>query len=299
MSDPREVQAESTEEVEDVQGNEQTTEQENPTPPEGGENGGNPAWQGILDKLDPLSQELIKPELEEWERQAQQRIEQSNSALKPWREVIDAGYTPDDVTFAISAVQQLNTPEGQLALFTNLRDFLTKEGRLPNEAEKQDIAEQTVEELSEDDPSKAKEDPRLSALEQRFRQLDEAEQQRQRDAALSQIKQEIESEFAQVQQAHPEFVQEDLDMIQSIAAGRNAQIAAAGKPGYFTVQQATDEFLAQRQRLLTTPRPGAGAPKLPPAGGAPVPTQDSRKASEIAAADFAKEAADWMLSQTD
>lgn len=286
------VQVESGGEPEEIQGNESQQEQE--TQPQ--QEGVNPAWQPILDELDDLSQQVVLPKLKEFDQKAQQRVEESNAKYAPWKAFEDAGWTPDTITEAVNAVQYLNTPDGQVELYKNLHEFLEKEGRRPTFEEAQQIQAQTAADGVEDEPH----DPRVDKLEERFQKMDQAEQDRadqdQEERNLARIRQEIDAEFAAVQQAHPEFEKEDFDAIQEIAAGANARIAAAGQPGYFTVAQATDRFLEMQQRLLTKKR--APAPRLtPPGGSAPAPANnDTRRPADVPQQEFSKEMADYLTS---
>jgi len=178
------------------------------TAPEVDASGGNPAWESLRTKLDPVSFHAIQDDLKNFDKNAESRISSLNQQLKQYSEL----GSPEDLQNYASIAQRLDTePE---TIYSALGEFLKQNGRMPEtEKELQDAVDE--EESTEDEEVQ---DPRLAQLEQQQQQmqqfLEQQEQVRVQQEADSALEQEINS----LKQANPEFSEEDVQEILMRAA---------------------------------------------------------------------------------
>lgn len=222
----------------------------------------NPYW-GEVEKLTgPNVYRTIKPHLDKADAEANRRISAVNEAYKPWKAYADRGITPDHVQSAFGYVEKLNTPEGQLEVYNALRSFLQENGRLPNE---QELVQEVQDNAEETDPREAE----IQELQQRIEQLQQFTEGQFSAQENARIQQEADvwadNEWKRVVSAHPDLSKEDLGDVAQILA---AQTNRGEEPN---LDRAVAQFSAMRDRIRTTPRPGALAPRLPsgPGGGTP------------------------------
>jgi hypothetical protein len=238
------------------------------------EGGGNPAWDSLRGKLDPVSFKAIESDLRNWESEAQKRIETNNSKYSWANELVSNGVTPEQIQQSLLITRQLN--ESPEKVFEALETFLTENGRIPTKAElKQEVKD------NQDDPGgepQTQADPRIDQIaEQQQRMADFLESQQQA-AAQKDADDALAAEIEGVKKAHPEFDDRDIhEVIQRAALA--AQLAASqGKQ----VQKL--DFFAQdyvdnvRNRILSTPRTGDLAPKLLPTSGGNPPAANTQQA---------------------
>lgn len=240
--------------------------------------GTHPVWQPVEDLLGPNSFKLIQPHLAKTDAEYTRKITEANEALKPWKAFQDQGVTPDHVTAAINVVRQLN--EEPEAVFTALRDFLEREGRMPTQAE---LKEEVVEGQQDEDEDPR--DARIRELEARFGTTEQFLQQRFEQEQQAQIEREADdwaaNEWKRVQDANPDLSKEDFQEIGLIIA---AQTNRGEAPD---LDKAVAHFTSLRDRLRTTPRPTTLAPRVPSGPGGtpaaqPVDLSKSTKADRIA-----------------
>lgn len=224
------------------------------------QNDSNPFWGEVEKKVGPNVWQLIKPDLDKADLEARQRVESVNKSYAPWKSFVDQGITPDHVSQSMGVVRQLNDPQGQLQVFESLQKFLRENGRLPD---KQELQEQVEEDGDEG------EDPRYSALAQQNHAIMEFLSQRQQQEVQQVADREADSwlDGEHTRLKSKGYDEADIKEIVRIAAssiGANGQV-----PDNFDAAAA--HFDALRDRLLTTPRPGQLAPRLPsgPGGGTP------------------------------
>jgi hypothetical protein len=223
--------------------------------------GTHPVWQPVEDLLGPNNFKLIQPHLAKTDAEYTRKITEANEALKPWKQFQEQGVTPDHVTAAINVVRQLNTEPEQV--FTALRDFLEREGRMPTQTElKQEVIEDQNEE--EEDPR----DARIRELEARFGNTEQILQERFQQEQQAQVEREADSwaakEWERVQTANPDLSKEDFAEIGLIIA---AQTNRGEAPD---LDKAVAHYNSLRDRLRTTPRPTTTAPRVPSGpGGTP------------------------------
>lgn len=255
MSDPVE---EPTEEV--------TQEVETP---EGGESGGNPAWNDLRSKLDLVSFKAIEPDLQKWDAEAQKRIESLNKQYGWAADLSKNGVTPEQIQKALTVAQRID--EDPAAIYTALGTFLEENGRLPNKAElKQEVADQQNEDPA-DEAEKPAEDPRFQTLMQQnerltamFEQQEQARAQQAADDALA-------AEVDKLKQAHPEFEDSDVREVLNRAFLAAQMAAQQGKEVPDSLETYAKDYIDNvRNRILQNPRAGDLAPKLiPTSGGTP------------------------------
>ncbi len=233
-------------------------------PVDGGDNlategGGNPAWESLRTKLDPISFKAIEDDLKGWDKNAETRISNLNSQLKSYK---DLGEVDRLQSYAALAQQIDSNPE---AIYEALGNFLRENGRLPEtQAEMQDALDDT-----EDDGQEYR-DPRLDQLEQQQEQMRQfiAAQEQQRieqeaDAALEQ-------EIGQLQQKFPDFADEDIREVLMRAAFELSN----GQPR--SLEEVAQEYIEKTvNRIRAVPRPGDTAPRLLPTSGG-VPTSNGQ-----------------------
>lgn len=222
----------------------------------------NPFW-GEVEKLTgPNVYQLIKPHLAKADTEARQRVEAVNQSYAPWKAFADQGIQPQQVQQAIAVVKQLNESPEQV--FESLRSFLEREGRMPSQAElKQEVQEDT----EEADPR----DQQLQTLAEQQRLIAEFLQnqqlQGQQQAAAQEADTWLETEVSKLKDPKKGFDEADIKEIVRIAAFQAQQTGQ--DPDSLAAAEA--QYIAMRDRIRTTPRPGQVAPRLPsgPGGGTP------------------------------
>lgn len=230
----------------------------------GAEQEANPFW-GEVEKLTgPNVYKLIQPHLAKADTAARQRVEALNQKLAPWSEFESQGIQPQHVKQALGVVQQLNTNPEQV--FQSLQEFLTREGRMPSQAElKQEVAED-LDETEGADPR----DQQIQELQEQLQQFQgfvtgqfTAQQQQ---AAAQEADAWLEGEIGRLSDPKNGYDQADIQEIVRIAAFQSQQTGQ--EPN---LDAAAQQFNAMRDRIRTTPRPGQAAPRLPmgPGGGSP------------------------------
>lgn len=252
--------------------------------PESG-NDGNPAWAPVREALGDIMFHKIRPHLQEWDTAAQKRVTDVNSKYEPWKGFADGGVSPDDVKRAIGIVQGIDS--NPLQMYQALQTFLTQQGLLENQV--QAPGQQEVEPGEEEDPR----DVALRELQEQQAQVaqflqaqqmaaQEAEYNRQADTALD-------AEINALRQARPNMTREE----EGAYVQRLALYMRAGQYDK-TLESVAAEFDAERNRILSQPRPNDFAPRIPGAGGgAPTgapqqkdPSQFTREESQAFFADL-------------
>lgn len=222
----------------------------------------NPFW-GEVEKLTgPNVYQLIKPHLAKADTEARQRVEDVNQSYAPWKAFADQGIQPQQVQQAIAVVKQLNESPEQV--FESLRSFLEREGRMPSQAE---LKKEVEEDTEEADPR----DQQLQALAEQQRLIAEFLQnqqlQGQQQAAAQEADTWLETEVSKLKDPKKGFDEADIKEIVRIAAFQAQQTGQ--DPDSLAAAEA--QYVAMRDRIRTTPRPGQVAPRLPsgPGGGTP------------------------------
>jgi len=231
----------------------ETTEQQTTS----GDSGGNPAWDSLRSKLDPVSFHSIQEDLKNFDKNAESRISSLNQQLKQYSEL----GTPEQVQNYVSIAQRLDTePE---VIYNALGEFLKQNGRLPNtEAELQNA----VDEEEATNESESPVDPRLAQLEQQQQQMQEFLAQQEYQRIQQEADSALEQEINALRSAHPDFSEDDVREVLMRAA---FQLQSTGKTAKLSdvAQEYVDKTV---NRIRAVPRPGDSAPRLlPTSGGMP------------------------------
>ncbi len=222
------------------------------------DSGGNPAWDSLRSKLDPVSFHNIQDDLKTFDKNAESRISSLNQQLKQYNEL----GSPEQLQNYAAIAQRLDTePE---VIYNALGEFLKQNGRLPETA--QEMQDAVDEEEATNENGEAPVDPRLAQLEQQTQQMQEflaqQEQMRIQQEADTVLGQEID----ELKQAHPDFSEDDVREVLMRAA---FQLQSSGKTAKLSdvAQEYVDKTV---NRIRAVPRPGDSAPRLlPTSGGMP------------------------------
>jgi len=230
----------------------ETTEQ-----PTHEESGGNPAWDSLRSKLDPVSFHSIQEDLKNFDKNAESRISSLNQQLKQYNEL----GSPEQLQNYVAIAQRLDTePE---VIYNALGEFLKQNGRLPNnEAELQNA----VDEEEATNESESPIDPRLAQLEQQQQQMQEFLAQQENMRIQQEADSALEQEINELKNAHPDFSEDDVREVLMRAA---FQLQSSGKAAKLSdvAQEYVDKTV---NRIRAVPRPGDSAPRLlPTSGGMP------------------------------
>lgn len=233
-------------------------------PVDGGENlategGGNPAWESLRTKLDPISFKSIEEDLKGWDKNAESRISSLNSQLKTYK---DLGEVEQLQSYAALAQQIDAQPE---VIYEALGNFLRENGRMP---ETQEELQDAVDDAEED--GQEYRDPRFDELAKQQEQMREFLEQQEQARLEQEADYALEQEIGQLQQAFPDFTNDDIQEVLMRAAfelnnGQERKLEEVAK-----------EYIEKTvNRIRAVPRPGDSAPKLLPTSGG-VPTSNGQ-----------------------
>jgi DNA repair exonuclease SbcCD ATPase subunit len=225
------------------------------------ESGGNPAWDSLRSKLDPVSFHSIQEDLKNFDKNAESRISSLNQQLKQYNEL----GSPEQLQNYVAIAQRLDTePE---VIYNALGEFLKQNGRLPNtEAELQDA----VDEEEATNESESPIDPRLAQLEQQQQQMQEFLAQQEQMRIQQEADSALEQEINELKNTHPDFSEDD---VREVLMRAEFQLQSTGKTTKLSdvAQEYVDKTV---NRIRAVPRPGDSAPRLlPTSGGVPAGQQ--------------------------
>lgn len=254
MDETTGTETETSTEVVDSSGPvEETTEQQT-----SGDTGGNPAWDSLRSKLDPVSFHNIQEDLKNFDKNAESRISSLNQQLKQYNEL----GSPEELQNYAAIAQRLDTePE---VIYNALGEFLKQNGRLPqNEQELQDAVD---EEEATNESGDAPIDPRIAQLEQQQQQMQEFLAQQEQMRVQQEADAALEQEIGELKKAYPDFSEEDMQEVLMRAA---FQLQSNGKT--VKLSDVAQEYVDKTvNRIRAVPRPGDSAPRLlPTSGGVP------------------------------
>lgn len=223
------------------------------------ESQGNPAWESLRTKLDPIAFKAIEPDLKTWETEAQRRIESNNKQYGWAADLVKSGTTPEDIQRALLVATKLN--ENPEEIHQALGQFLRENGRLPD---KQELADK-VDEIQEDGP---KADPRIDQLAAQQEQIANFIQSQQAEQIQAAADKALDQEIKALEAAHPEFSKEDIHEVISRAAFAAQLSKNQGKNTFPTLEEMAKDYNDNvRNRILSAPRAGGTAPRLLPTSG--------------------------------
>jgi len=253
MDEPTGTEIDTEPEVSDSSGPVETAE----ASPEVDSSGGNPAWESLRTKLDPVSFHSIQDDLKNFDKNAESRISSLNQQLKEYSGL----GSPEQLQNYSAIAQRLDTePE---VIYNALGEFLKQNGRLPETAKEMQDA---VDEEATDEYGEAPEDPRWAQLEQQQQQMQQFLAQQEQVKVQQEADSALEQEIGTLKQAHPDFSEDDVREVLMRAA---FQLQSSGKAGKLSdvAQEYVDKTV---NRIRAVPRPGDSAPKLlPTSGGMP------------------------------
>jgi hypothetical protein len=254
MDETTGTETETSTEVVDSSGPvEETTEQQT-----SGDTGGNPAWDSLRSKLDPVSFHNIQDDLKNFDKNAESRISSLNQQLKQYNEL----GSPEQLQNYAAIAQRLDTePE---VIYNALGEFLKQNGRLPETAQEMQDAVDEEEATNENDEAPV--DPRLAQLEQQTQQMQEFLSQQEQMRIQQEADVVLGQEIDELKQAHPDFTEDDVREVLMRAA---FQLQSSGKAAKLSdvAQEYVDKTV---NRIRAVPRPGDSAPRLlPTSGGMP------------------------------
>lgn len=237
------------------------------------DSGGNPAWDSLRSKLDPVSFHNIQDDLKNFDKNAESRISSLNQQLKQYNEL----GSPEQLQNYATIAQRLDTePE---VIYNALGEFLQQNGRLPETAEEMQDAVDEEEATNENGETPV--DPRLAQLEQQTQQMQEflaqQEQMRIQQEADTVLGQEID----ELKQAHPDFSEDDVREVLMRAA---FQLQSSGKTTKLSdvAQEYVDKTV---NRIRAVPRPGDSAPRLLPTSGGMPGGQQAKPLGQLSRSD--------------
>jgi len=254
MDETTGTETETSTEVQDSSGPVgETTEQ---TPAD--ESGGNPAWDSLRSKLDPVSFHNIQEDLKTFDKNAESRISSLNQQLKQYNEL----GSPEQLQNYAAIAQRLDTePE---VIYNALGEFLKQNGRLPETA--QEMQDAVDEEEATNENGEAPVDPRLAQLEQQTQQMQQFLAQQEQMRIQQEADYVLGQEIDELKQEHPDFSEDDVREVLMRAA---FQLQSSGKAAKLSdvAQEYVDKTV---NRIRAVPRPGDSAPRLlPTSGGMP------------------------------
>lgn len=244
------------------QGQEFTAEEsfQQPTQQESASSGGNPAWQPILDKLPAGLHEMIRPELENWDRGVQEKFQQVQSRYAPFKDFVENGVSPEDIQRAMQVYSLLNN--NPRALYDHMGQYY--KFAQEQAAASGDQGQQEFDEYDLDDPEGKNSDTAGIAPE-KFEQLERQQQiiaqvlyqeyqRKQQEAADA----ELEQELARLREEHGDF---DEEFVIAVAAQTGDLPGAVAK---------YNEIIS---RKVGAPRPGSDLPRVMTPGSSTPSTQ--------------------------
>lgn len=251
MDDTTGTEVETSTEVAEPSGPVETAD----TSVEADSTGGNPAWESVRTKLDPVSFHAIEEELKKWDKNAESRISSLNQQLKSYSEL----GSPEQLQNYVAIAQKLDTePE---VVYNALGEFLKQNGRLPEtEAELQEAVDD--QEDSDENPI----DPRIAQLEEQQRMMQEFLAQQEQMKMQQEADTALEQEIQELKQQMPDFTDDDVREVLMRAA---FQLQTTGKS--VKLADVASEYMDKTvNRIRAVPRPGDSAPRLlPTSGGMP------------------------------
>jgi len=217
--------------------------------------GGNPAWDSLRTKLDPISFRAIEDDLKNFDKNAESRISSLNQQLKNYSEL---GSPEQLQNYAMIAQKLDSDPE---TIYNALGEFLKQNGRLPEtEAELQEA----VDEEASQDQNVA--DPRIAQLEQQQQMMQQFLMQQQQAQLNQEADVALEKEVNELKAKYPEFSNDDVREVLMRTAFKFQQTGKSAK-----LMDVAKEYMDNTvNRIRAVPRPGDSAPRLlPTSGGMP------------------------------
>lgn len=209
--------------------------------------GPNPAWNDVLSVIPQEFHEKITPHFQQWDRSAQERIEQVNSRVKefePYGAFLEHGIEPSELENGLRLLYEVNN--NPQAVWDALGKAYNLTGNSGGSQE-------------ESDPEANYQDPRFDQLQQGIELVSQIVLQDQQAKAAAQADQELDRELADLKTKHGDYDERYvLAMMQSGMSG----------------EQAVQSYHGLRNNLLqNNPRPFAPNVMGSSGGGTGYPSQ--------------------------
>jgi hypothetical protein len=204
--------------------------------------GQNPAWNEILGVLPTSLHSQILPALQKWDQNYQQGISKVHSQYEPYKPIIEAGYEPENIGYAMQVLQILNEDPRQIY------DALAEQNGWAVEQGQQLETDENYDGEVQPDPRLLRAEQMSEAVAEYVLQQHQEQQQAQEDAALDA---EINGLKEKHGLANDTYV--DQFVLAQMLAGTDANAAF-------------EEYNKFRANLLQTPRAATSAPVVMGAG---------------------------------
>lgn len=166
--------------------------------------GGNPAWQDLLNDVPADLHGILTPKLQEWDRNVQQRLQDVHSQYEPYKQLVEDNVPAEFVYGALGLAQQFQQDPAvvvQQAIDTFGLDYVEKAA--------QQLQQQELNDGFGDDFDNPQDDitkhPAFQQISQQLEQLTTAQQEEQRKAQESQQATEFEKYMADLHEQHGNF----------------------------------------------------------------------------------------------
>lgn len=214
------------------------------------DSGGNPAWNGLLEKLPAEFHNLVRPELEKWDK----NFQEMTTKYKPYEDFVSSGIEKDHIMRSLNLYQNLSTnPQG---FYEVLGQRLGITAEQAQQVVEDSTDEDGVVDLDDNVPDVVKKQLEgLSAGQEQMRQYIEAEAHRKQVEAETQA---IDEHFARLREKHGTF-NEKAVMERAMLQMANGQSPDLDK-AFAEYQQFVNE-------IRQTPTAGQKAPIVMPTGG--------------------------------
>lgn len=234
-------------------GSDENTEVPQNGVPQQDSSGGNPAWSTLLDKLPAGLHGLVRPELETWDRNVQQKLQQVHSQYEPYKPFIDSRVDPRELDSAYQIFNLINSdPRAFYDQMANFYGWTDEQGQ-----EQQSQDEEDAYDLSGDE-----DDPRLSKLEQAQQQLQQTIEQQMQAQAQAEADSQLDQTMTSLKQKFGEF---DEGFV--LTKAMQYMNTTGREPNLEQIVQEYQQFV---DGVRQQPRAGANAPRvLPTSGGVP------------------------------
>jgi len=259
---------------------------------------GNPAWQGILDKVPAVLHDQLRPALEEWDKGVNERFSKVHSQYAAYKPFMDAGVQPDQLQQAHQIWNMLNNDPR--ALYEQLGQFLGQQQQpqqqggqgLPYQQQQQQPSNQQPFDMGEfGDPQQVDitQHPQFQALAQQQQALVQQQQQfmqQMQAAQQAEMSRQAESWVEQQQTS----IMNDLNAKYGLGLTTDKTDQNSAKAWDYILQtaavigqrtnnydeamkQAADQYVGLINAVRSNPGPSANAPMvIPPSNGMPSQT---------------------------
>lgn len=237
----------------DVAGAAAPTGNENVTPSTEGGDSHNPAWNPVFEKLPTEFHNMIAPTLREWDS----NFQKVQSQYAPYKQFAEQQIPAEDIQTAMQVANLLQT--NPRFVFDKMMEQYGEEWGISGG---QGLAE--AEEFEEQEPGEGPEfdlerDPRFQHLQQQQEAIVQFQQAQMEQQARQQIDQEINRDFATVEQKHGKLSQDDVNMIVSVAVSQNMSVPQAADK-VFSYRGVQQQQAQQNNSLPNVVPPGGGMP---------------------------------------